>query len=83
MVQEAELERKLTSSERDKLSKGVTDKTLKRCLQSEDVLNYWEALYSVAEGQEFFNTKYFASKWVAKTIHQPGGGVSNNSIFLY
>ena len=71
--------RKLTNTERDKLSKAIagSDKHLKHCLQSEDVLTYWEALSSVNGGARFFNTTHFASKWSDKTIHQPGGGVSN------
>lgn len=73
---------KLTMKDRDQLSSvamkhGLLDKSLKRCLQSEDVVRYWEALMSVApEGQRFFNTIHFSSKWSDKTIHQPGGGVS-------
>lgn len=72
----------LGMKDRDQLAKvadsqGLTDKTLKRCLQSEEVVRYWEALMSVsADGRRFFNTIHFSSKWSDKVIHQPGGGVS-------
>jgi hypothetical protein len=76
--------RVLSNVDRNRLSKSVMEnagsisKSLKRCLQSEDVIRYWEALSSVGEGKPFFNTTYLSSKWSEKTIHQPGGGVSNN-----
>ncbi|KAF8799686.1 hypothetical protein BYT27DRAFT_7316212, partial [Phlegmacium glaucopus] len=70
----------LSNADRAELSKvadrkGVLDKALKRCLQSEDVLKYWRELMSVAARGRFINTKHFASKWTDKTIHQPGGGL--------
>lgn len=70
--------RKLTMADRDELAKNETDdKVLKRCLQSEDVVDYWWSLTSVAVHGRFLNTTHFSSKWSDKTIHQPGGGVSN------
>lgn len=74
----------LSSADRDQLAKmaeknGVTDKPLKRCFQSEEVLTYWMALASVNNGIPFFYSKHFASKWSEKVIHQPGGAVSNIS----
>ena len=83
LVMESSLGRPLTSGERDRIAGEVagkgraSDHTLKPCLQSELILTYWGALESVYEGQRFFNTKYFSSKWSLNTIHQPGGGVSN------
>ena len=84
---ESKLGPKLKSTDRDKLAKlaekrGTTDKTLKSCLQSEDILSYWEALASVVEGRVFYNTKYFSSKWSKRTIQQPGGGVSKRILFI-
>ena len=79
---EAEKGKALTSSERDEIAAtlagqgGKSDHGLKPCLQSELILTYWRDLESVVEGQRFFNTKYFSSKWSQKAIHQPGGGVS-------
>jgi hypothetical protein len=70
----------LTSTHKNKLAMIADDKTIKRCLQSENVITYWEALTSVLEGKRFFNTIHFASKWSDKVIHQPGGGVSSISL---
>jgi len=76
-TKEKELGRELNNSERDQITKLIADAgDLKRCLQSKLVLSYWASLESVLDGKHFHNTKYFASKWVDKTIHSPGGGVS-------
>lgn len=87
-AKEQESGKALTSADRDQISGelagrgGASDKSLKHCLQSELVLRYWESLASVAGGEHFFNTKYFSSEWSDKTIHQPGGGVSNIICFF-
>ena len=79
---------KLTMLERGKLAKlaeqkGSTDKILKRCLQSEDVIGYWKVLTEAGVGGRFIMTKHFASKWTDKVVHQPGGGVSKNWFVFY
>jgi hypothetical protein len=81
-VKEKESGRVLSNAERNVLSKSVMenagkDISLKHCLQSEDVISYWETLASVLNGKPYLYTTYFSSKWSDKTIHQPGGGVSN------
>lgn len=65
---------KLTKSNCGELAKlaerkGHLDRSLKQCLQSEDVIWYWKALMSVAVGGRFINTKHFASKWTEKMVH--------------
>ena len=57
----------LTKANRDQLSKfaeyeGVLNKFLKHCLQSEEVVRYWDALTSVAVRGCFLNTTHFAFK---------------------
>jgi hypothetical protein len=81
-VLEKERNGKLTAGDRAMLAKlaekkGATDKILKRCLQSEDVVSFWKALTSISVVGRFLNTKYMASKWTDGVVHQPGGGVSD------
>lgn len=76
---ENESGKKLTSAQRNQISHSLVGKngTLKKCLQSELVMTYWDALTTIKEGRAFLNTKYFSSKWSNTVIHrQPGGGVS-------
>ena len=86
VVREAETGGSLTSGERDEIAGEIagkgrnSDHNLKPCLQSELILTYWGALESVIDGQRFFNTKYFSSKWSLQAIHNPGGGVSRISL---
>ena len=81
---ESKIGRKLKRAEEAKMAEEIdtTDKTLKSCLQSEDILAYWEALASVVDGRAFYNTKHFSSKWSERTIQQPGGGVSKQINFI-
>lgn len=80
---EAEMEpgMALRAWEKDDLAKyadvlGTRSVSLRRCLQSEDVVQYWRSLCAESAGMSFVHTEYFGSKWVDKAVHRPGGGVS-------